>query len=672
MSDKKSPPCLWAFDVETSIEPTQDGKFTASAFHPRTEVVKAGEHVGGKFYSIVRGALVRLGEREIVAGHNIKFDLHHCYDEMAPAIFVDKGSVIWDTQLADYIISGQENSMTSLNDLSYRMTGERKVDGMKEYFEQGIGADKIDPDLVDRYLKQDLKITYAVADKQMQIAAERGMVPLMRTQMDALLATTEMEWNGMKVDLEELIRQRNALDKDIRYYESQFKMSHRVGFVRRHVNNKLQEENEDPNWKPPLWDPSITSSKDLSLIFFGGTFVGEVYKQVGHYKNSKPKYRKTKVAIDVRGNFDPGQCTEPTKNEGVYKVDASVLEALALSSTTAQLVLDHRTAYKLRNTFVEGITNNLALSQTEFLHHRLHHAVTGTGRLSSSDPNLQNMPGTKDCDLKKVFVSRFEGGHIVEADYRQLEVVALAYITGDEQLKDDILCGRDMHYETGKAVMGWTSPSDMDKDDRRTVKTINFGLIYGGGAKTLAKQAGVTVKLAQQCIDAFYNRYPGVKAWQQRMLEDFQNAQCPVHDKEGRLCHYWTYKLPTGRVYTFRTYYWDGNSVEKYPITKMVNYPIQGFATGDIVPMVLGKLLAVLKSNPNLRDKCLMVNTVHDSIVFDVHPDVFDHACRTIKSVMEKAPTYLADEFSITDFVLPLTAELTAGPNWKDQTEVDV
>jgi len=251
------------------------------------------------------------------------------------------------------------------------------------------------------------------------------------------------------------------------------------------------------------------------------------------------------------------------------------------------------------------------------VHPKLNISQTGTGRLSSSKPNGQNMP-----EMARILFKSTEG-LLMEIDFKQLEIVALAYLTGDKQLTADIVNGEDIHFNSGKDVMGWKTIADMDETSRKIVKGVNFGLIYGGGAKGISISTGQDQGLIKKLIKAFYDRYPGVAAWQKTVYTEVVKNMLPNGHIGGEQTYHSYYNDPksqrkyhfvegpapgwvrakTGRSYSFKP-------------TETKNYPVQGFAGGDIVMRALGELWYLLQYR-HQADNTKLRMTVHDSILID-------------------------------------------------------
>ena len=282
-------------------------------------------------------------------------------------------------------------------------------------------------------------------------------------------------------------------------------------------------------------------------------------------------------------------------------------------------------------------------------------------------------------DLKKTFKSRWgDNGQILEIDYSQLEVIGLAYSCRDPQLLADLKDGLDMHQQTLDKVKHLLPSSLSAKEQRRLVKGINFGFLYGGGVAKQSKITGLPQSVVKKIKKALYDRYPGIKEWQDANEQAVIKSKVWLHEKSkgGYPIHKGTLRTDTGRIYTFKEY--DAMPWQKasgmdvsFNRSQICNYPIQGFATGDIVPTVIGEVHQMLMAS-ECRDTCLMINTTHDSITFDVHNDALDKLIvKDIMEIMESAPDLLGEIYGI-NFDLPLAVEATIGDNWKDQVVIEV
>lgn len=580
-----------------------------------------------------------------LVGVNFKSDLHWLRKcGFGFREFVARGGKIWSCDIAEYILTAQEHKFASLDELSAKYGGTQKDTRLKELWDAGVQTEDMDSDMLASYLTDDLLNTEKVYLGQLEAAKASGQLPLIGAMMDAALAVAEIEWNGMPVDLKELEKQTIRL-------------------------NGLRAEAAvaaldclDASAKTIPWN--LNSNRQLSAALFGGTVEWEEKEEAGVWKSGvkqgQPRYKKIPWSQTVQRQFDP----EPhwkTAVEGVWSVADDVLEALeARGSLLAKALRRFRALDKEFSTYAESLPKLIHADGR--VHPNLHQTSTNTGRLSSSEPNLQNQP--TGSEIKRVFGSRYPEGRLLSLDFKQLEVVALAFLSGDRQLTADLLDGKDIHNAVGETLFPGKT---MTKEERRTVKTVVFGLCYGGGAKTLSIQAGITQDLAQQVIETFYCRYPEVREYHSRVVREVEEGAFYTGDRttNGSPARRSYLKGPTGRRYLFvenDAPDWCRTPVNFIP-TKPKNYPIQGFATGDIVPLVLGRMFRLMCKGP-IGHEARLVNTIHDSIVVDCKTEAdAKWIGKHLQIEAEAAPSALLEVFGI-DFPLPLAVSTTSGNNW--------
>lgn len=652
-------------DLETTVK-CPIGKNKASPFWPDNWIVSGGilgrsqdldilDWYKSLYFGKDRDRFDYSNNNKIVRliGQNIKFDMHYVRKESGDG-FTSRGKSIWDTQLAEYILTGQQHKFASLDELAVKYGGTQKPDIIKEMWDNGVQTEDIDQDTLMDYMEGDIRNTDLIAMNQMQNIINMDILPFVETQMEALKAVEEMEYNGLYIDIDKL----KDLEADLET-KIQIQSSIIIGVLARKTGVSILRI-------------KLNSNDCLSALLFGGEIKYKQKERCGNYKNGNPKYKQVEKVIKTLPLYLPKEEWK-LKKPGYYSTSDAVLTELAENDPLHLIenLQKYRKFKKELSTYIVGLQK--LIFPDGCLHPNLNQAATDTGRLSSSNPNGQNLPSSDESRIKEIFISRWEDkGSIIEADYKQLEIICLAFLSGDAQLIQDIIDGVDIHNETGKLAL---SKSSLSHDERRFIKSINFGLIYGGGATKLAKEAKVTKAVAQSCIDAFYKRYPGVKTWHQEMWDTIQRLRIYTGGSTPRgypagEAHY---KSITGRTYVFHEgdpppwMHWVKNSV--FDPKEIKNYLVQGFATGDIVPMMLGVLFDVLKNDPVLKDACLMVMTVHDSIIFDCKNEVLDYAVKVIKRVLEDAPKYLK-QFLDIDFNLPLKVEISYGPNWKEQKKI--
>jgi DNA polymerase-1 len=313
-----------------------------------------------------------------------------------------------------------------------------------------------------------------------------------------------------------------------------------------------------------------------------------------------------------------------------------VLEELALTHDLPRIILEWRGLMKLKGTYIDALPQ-LVNPVTGRVHTSFNQAVAATGRLSSSDPNLQNIPIRTELgrEIRRAFVA--EPGHVlISADYSQIELRVLAHLADDETLIEAFKRGDDIHDQTALKVFG--PAHGMDKHRlRSTAKMINYALLYGKTAFTLSKDIGVTPQAAQEFIDAYFAGFPRVRAFIDRTLEEAR-ASGVVKTMFGR-----RRLVPELNSRDFQR----RSAAER----EAVNMPIQGTAA-DIMKLAMLKVHDALAGAPDAR----MILTVHDELLFEVP-----------KARAEEMSLLVQDRMaSAAELKVPLTVDVGIGESWKD------
>lgn len=636
------------FDTETTTRSPVG--FPASPFWPDNEIVMIG-FIGNSAHSLRISKTPQIddfvGYDEIV-GHNVKFDIHHwCKATGLNPRDILKNRMVWDTSVAHYLLSGMRDRMPSLDQVAAFYGLGSKESTVSTLIKSGVCPSTIDPELLEDYLKQDVHLTQLVYLRQVREAKERGMLGFIREMMNSVAATCEMEWNGIRVDPE-------SVDSFITNWDSV--SSGTAGVLQAELDSKV------PKALRPV---NIASNKQLSAIIFGGSMSYTAKELVGKYKNGKDKFKNVERVITIPGLCDP-KVFDAVPNANGYQLDDKVLKSICDSveagpdaKAIAETLLQYRYYSKLITTYGEGVKKNIFPDRC--VHPSIHHNVTATGRLSCSGPNLQNQT---NHEFRRSYVSRFEGGSLVEIDYEQLEIIGLAILSDDEQLKNDIRNGKDIHSELYNEMYG-RYPS---KAERKPFKSLTFGLVYGAGPNTLAENGGVSKKDAKKFIQTFYTRYPGVQKFHEDMIAASRSREMSaLKSPSGRPLEQFRYRSITNREYIFveKEGFPDrmGHPTWNISPTELKNYPVQGFATGDIVPMMLGRIARNLWFSKS-RDDILMVMTVHDSVMFDMKPTPGAAAeMSQIVSMMLDTAKFVDLAFRVNRNV-PFNVEVKMGPNW--------
>src|SRR5210317_2083320 len=287
------------------------------------------------------------------------------------------------------------------------------------------------------------------------------------------------------------------------------------------------------------------------------------------------------------------------------------------------------------SSFVECI--NTYTKSDGKLHVRLLQHRTATGRFSGADPNMQNMPRGGTFPVKKVFVSRWKGGKILEADFAQLEFRAAAYLSQDKVAMDEVSTGFDVHSYTSKVITDAGQPTS-----RQDAKAHTFAPLYGATGFGRSKAEA-------EYYEHFTKKYKGIKAWHSRLAKEALET--------GKI------STPSGREFSFPDVQRRMNGTVSF-FTQIKNYPVQSFATADIVPIVL-----IHMENLLANYKSCIVNSVHDSVVVDIHPDEITQVLYLIKLLNSSLQSIVERQFNI-EFNVPLLLEAKIGDNWLDTKDV--
>ena len=598
----------------------------------------------GEKVEILKG----IGTKYPLVGHNIKFDLLYVLKNkwMTPKQLFENG--VWDTQVVEYILSAQQHTYPTLDSCAVKYGGTVKDDKVAEMWSMGISTESIPKETIVPYLEADLLNTERTYLAQYQKVVEWGLLPLVESQMKALIAITIMEFNGMCVNKDYLEESCINLGKGIEGLEKE--LAEKVGA---HIPMEYGD------WK---W----SSTKDVSAYFFGGTYKVRTEVLVGKYKNGKDKY---KVVYEERTTpaklFSEPSAFGAVKNKlGYYTVDDDVLGNIG--TVAAELILKLREMSKQKETYFENLLK--LVFPSHLIHANINQASTKTGRLSCNKPNIQNQ--TRSGGIKEAYVSRFPKGAILEWDFKQLEVGGLAILSGDDQLIYDINHGVDIHTELYRSMHG-RAPTP---DERTPFKRLTFGLIYGAGAKTLAAQAGCTIEEAKKFIKTFYSRYGGVFEYHRVSIEEAIKGRKVTKErtKKGLPVGAYLSRSATGRMYVFKEYdnEWKGGT--SFSPTELKNWRVQGFSTADIVPHMLGVVVECIYTN-DYEGVLLPIMTVHDSLEFDgnVKDGQFAAAVKHVNSVLNNTSREFSKHFSI-DMPVSLGVECSIGSTWGTVSGVSI
>ncbi|TCP13069.1 DNA polymerase I [Crenobacter luteus] len=507
-------------------------------------------------------------------GQNLKYDRH---------VFANHGialaGVADDTMLASYVV---ESHLThNMDDLAERHLGETtiKYEAVCGKGAKQIGFAEVDLDTATAYAAEDADITLRLNAALAPQLVGRLAEVYRDIELPVAGVLFAMERNGVLIDRQRLAEQSRELGEAMLALEA-----------------KAYELAGQPF--------NLNSPKQLQEILFG------------------------KLGIDTRG-------VKKTPSGG-YSTDESVLEKLALDHPLPKTILDYRGLAKLKSTYTDKLPT-LINPATGRVHTNYAQAVAITGRLASSDPNLQNIPvrTAEGRRVREAFVAP-PGCHIVSADYSQIELRIMAHLSGDENLLAAFRDGADVHKATASEVFG-VPLTAVTSEQRRYAKTINFGLIYGMGVFGLASQLEIERSAAQAFIDRYFMRYPGVARYMEETRVKAREDGY-VETVFGRRLY-----LPEIK---------SSNAARRAGAERAaINAPMQGTAA-DLIK------LAMIATQTWLVDaglKSKLIIQVHDELVLEVPDD-------ELAVVKERLPAIMA---GVATLKVPLLAEVGAGDNWE-------
>ncbi|WP_417601138.1 DNA polymerase I [Owenweeksia hongkongensis] len=562
------------FDTETTSLETAEADLVGVAFSYTPGIayyVAVPEGEGTEIMAEFKPFFER--EDVEIIGQNLKYDI-----SILKNFGVEVKGKLFDTMLAHYLINADmRHNMDVLAEtyLHYKPVSIETLIGKKGK-KQGNMRD-VDPKLVKEYAGEDADITFRL--KQIfEPKLKEGNATKVFDEIELPLVPvlSDMELQGVNLDTAALSKLSKKLEEDIAELSKEI----------------IELAGEEFN---------IASPKQLGEILFGKLKLLE-----------KPKKTKS----------------------GQYATSEDILSDLAKEHRIAEAILDYRQMVKLKSTYVDALPE-MVNSKTKRIHTSYNQAVAATGRLSSVNPNLQNIPirTERGREVRKAFIPRDENHLMLAADYSQIELRLIAELSGDKNMMDAFLNEEDIHTATAAKVFG-VNLDEVTREQRSNAKTVNFGIIYGVSAFGLSQQTTLSRGEAGDIIKSYFQTYPGI--------QDYIESQKEFARKNGFV------ETLLGR----RRYLKDINSrnavVRSHAERNAVNAPIQGTAA-DIIKLAMIKIYDDLKPFDTK-----MVLQVHDELVFDAPAGEIETLKPIIKSAMENA----------VDLKVPLTVEFGHGKNW--------
>ncbi len=703
---------VMSLDFETSIgvtihgptfrDPANDIYTQIWAFSPEEVEVSSSSE------GYERKLIPSLDDVDVIVGHNLGFDLAYIWHDEKLRSFILRGGMIWDTQVAEYLLTAQQHAFSSLAELQLKYLGEKEKPSRISYlYSKGIGADKMIKafgrcpkfaKLYSKYCHSDGATPLKIHKLQYAKAVQSGMLPIIELYNDYLLSLVNMTVTGIKIDVqkcEETLRDFNA--KHLEY------LSQAQDIVR-------------PMWDKRLPTFNINSPDHKSAVLFGGNIAITVSEKIGVFKNGNDRYKNVTKHIWVDGFRVPTSISSPSKKSGVYSVDADTIQKIAEKTKNPKLkeycelqkqALMYKKAAK---TYCQAFLDR---SVYGILHPNFNNTLTSTSRLSSSAPNMQNV--SKRNEFGKILHSLFiapPGYKCVAIDFSQLEIWVLALLSNDRLLIKHLQNGTDLHtvrlqYYNDKTYDELYQLCKVDKDpywdkQRTDAKKVSYQMAYGAMPKKVAASTGLELSIVETIFEKEATTYVDASAFGTKVREslsdnvrysmgqDIPASQkkgmsgsrildgfelLPIFDKEGNVSYnskhrrqVGYYTSITGKQYSFlATGRMFKNTVSSsFSFTQPKNYPMQGTAA-DIQGITTAALLKALLSK---SDKIQMINEVHDSKWFYVREDVLQPCLKWLKETIEDVPKLFKQRFDVgVPFKFPVDVE--TGANFGDMIKYE-
>ncbi len=576
--------------------------------------------------------------------------------------------VIFDTMLASYVLNPEAKHSLEKIYIRYLTDLGIKLQSYQDVVSKNQTIADLDIFKVAGYCGTQVVVTFQLVEKlraelekvDKNQPAEKSLHKLLldvEQPLESVLA--EMEYQGIRIDIEYLKKFSLQLKKDLDLIEKRAYQTVESKTLQEYLKTEMQKIESD----------SFTNQQELKKAISSPILKAYITKLPKEQRQDleaiKKQINQAKTSDFLNLN-SPSQLSEilfnilnqnqkkSRKIKTGYSTDVVVLEKLQAESQHHPLIdeiLNHRTLYKLYSTYVEAIPK-LVRTDTQRVHTNFNQTQTDTGRLSSSEPNLQNIPiGTEfSRQIRQAFLPK-EDWLLVAADYSQIELRILAHLSQEPVLIEAYQNNQDVHTVTAKLLF---EKEEITPDERRVGKTINFGVIYGMGAQKLARSVGMGVKESKQFLDRYKQQYSQVFAYLES-LKKKAIAQGYVETILGRR-RYFEFESKTLRDL-------KGKQPEEINLHELklsqndaqifraaANSPIQG-SSADIIKIAMIRLNEILT---NYQTKLLL--QVHDELVFEVPPLEWEELQQVIKSTMENA----------VDLKVPLIVDIHAGKNWME------
>ena len=678
---------ILTLDVENTVT-KRNGKMHLDPFEPDNTLVMVGmldDHMNETIVTfdhaeqqpttdgrrIVQDAL---DSTRLLVAHNAPHDLVWLWESG----FTYDGD-IFDTMLGEYVLQRGQKDALSLEACAERYELDtKKQDTLKEYFKQVLSTRDIPHAELSEYLSHDLHATQQLFNRlQTKYEECSSLEPTITLTNQLAIHLARIYQRGFQVDMDALMKVRDEFEQErnVLSIALEEQVADLMGDRPINLNSPEQKSwviySRRPHDKKvwaDLFDERMPDTEYRSTVRLHSE---RLYKQKAHQcKECYGTGQVRKVKKDGTPFARTNRCTACNAAGFVY-TDTTTLAGLKFSPPTAKWVSSNGFGTDKGNLlYLEGIARSKGMKEAELflqnlrrlsavetylssfvegiathvkndgrLHVRLLQHRTGTGRLSGADPNMQNMPRGGTFPVKRVFTSRWEGGQIMEADMAQLEFRVAAFLAQDATAIEEVSTGFDVHAYTAQVISDAGQPMS-----RQEAKAHTFAPLYGASGFGRS-QAEATY------YQQFTTKYSGIAKWHEALAKEALNT--------GKIT------TPSGREFAFPDVVRRRFGGVTF-FTQIKNYPVQSFATADIVPISLIYIDRLLTAN---RLHSCVVNSVHDSVVIDVHPDEKDKVLKVISTANDKLIAIVNRKWNI-DFNVPLLLEAKIGPNWLDVKDV--
>ena len=677
-------------DVENTVT-KRDGKMHLDPYEPGNFLVQVGtqnvdnpeetniftfDHKEQQDRSGIQGKKLQLilDNTTLLIGHNLQHDLMWLWE----CGFKYDGD-IYDTMLAEYLLLRGQKEPLSLDACAERRDLEfQKDDTLKKYFKEGFNTNEIPLQELSFYLRRDLDTTselYHAIESDYANPESASLHAVRGVTFNTCKTLTRMYMRGVAVDKSALEAVRKEFEEERAAILERLSKKTRelMGATPINLNSPEQVSqvvfsrrvNNKPEWAK-LFDFVSTDAEFKDAINANSTVIKKTRASTCLDCNGEGKVYKLKK--DGTRYARPNKCTI-CDSHGYLLIDTNEVAGLKFTAPSKKWVsangfstgkdnldllmataktkgMEDAVSFlsdlkrlsaisSYLSSFVDGISTYTKPDGR--LHVSLTQHITATGRFSGRNPNMQNMPRGGTFPVKRVFVSRWQGGKIMEADFAQLEFRTAAFLAQDKVAMEEIATGFDVHSYTAQVIT-----DAGQKTSRQEAKAHTFAPLFGatGYGRSKAEAA---------YYEHFTQKYKGIAAWHKKLGSEAIRLLKITN--------------VSGRQYAFPDVTRRANgSVTHFTMIK--NYPVQGFATGDVVPVVLIEM----EKNMQGMQSCI-VNTVHDSMVIDVHPDETQKVIKLVEE-MNNGLNNLVEKYYGVTMNVPLLLEAKIGDNWLDTVDV--